>query len=79
MFVPRVVFCVADISLIYLYIDDFDRHFPIFLSFDFRLLISCQDDPTSEISTIYHDISNTDLDKAPGLDGMNPTFFKNFW
>ena len=60
-FIPRVVFVtdiVSDISVIYRqYIADIDRYSLIFPSFDFCLLISCQEGPTPEMSTIYHDIS----------------------
>ena len=38
------------------YITDIDRYFSIFPSIDCRLLISCQEGLTLEISTIYHDI-----------------------
>ena len=38
------------------YIVDIDRFFSIFFSINCRLLISCREGPTPEISTIYRDI-----------------------
>ena len=58
--IPRAAFVtdtVSDISVIYRYIVDIGRYFFIFPSFNFRLLISCREGPTPEMSTIYRDIS----------------------
>ena len=63
---PRVV-CrryIGTLAIYIRYIDDFGRYFLIFPSFDFRLLISCREGPTLEMSTIYHDISNIASDEG---------------
>ena len=50
---------VTDISLMYRYISDFNRFFPISPQTDYRMSISCQDSSIPEMSKIYRDISNT--------------------
>ena len=69
----HILYFVTKICLIYqLFINisaKYSRYFPIFPSFDFRLLISCREDLTPEISTIYRDIS---------VHGTN-AFFGSLW
>ena len=67
-FFPRATFyirfCVGYISYLLIYwqyITDIGRYFLIFPSIDFRLLISCREGPTPEISMIYRDISIHDV------------------
>ena len=47
---------MSEISVIYRYIVNIGRFFPIFPLNDFRLQKSCRKGPTPEISTIYRDI-----------------------